>query len=294
MWIILEGVDGSGKSTLLEVLVKKMPGTVKVGHLGPPESASTAILECLSGGIDKSDGDRLYRPGSWHLVSDRLHMGCPVYGPLYRPDLDVDGYGDFGKAGWRYMELYLASRGAVTFLVTVSPDTAIRRVKARGEENFFSVESIIETLPTLIDRYDWIATDSLTLGVRVFEPHMDELEDWASMIMAIAFSRENDVLDIAEFDDYIGTPWPKTLIVCEPIRETRLEILDAIDDSTWMEVGFCSSAHTAEDLTTLATMLDDPVIVGMGDLPIEANSFVFNANGKVVEDSIAAAAACTH
>ena len=297
MWIILEGVDGSGKTTLLAEIVNQLTGLArpfKVGHLGPPEAPETAIDECIKGsGIDPEDPDRIYRPGGWHLVSDRLHMGCPVYGPLYRPDVDVDGYGDFGIAGWRYIELYLSSRGAVTFLALVSPDTAIERVRRRNSENHFSVESIIETLPTLIDRYEWLASDTMTLGPRVFEPHMEEIEDWANMMIAIAKAREDVVKDLAQFEDYIGPPNPGTLIICEPIRDTRLEVLAAVDDSVWQDIGFCSSARTHQDLEKLVEILDYPHVVGINELPTEAGQFVFNVDGKFVDDPVAAAAACT-
>lgn len=294
MWIILEGADGSGKSTLHDLVVGKLSylgRPVKTGHLGPPVSPDTAIDECIRGaGIDPNDKDRIYRPGGWHLVSDRLHMGCPVYGPLYRPHLDVDGYGDFGIAGWRYIELYLASRGAVTFLAMVSSDTAIERVRRRDSENYFTVDSIVETLPALIDRYEWLSTDTMTLGPRIYEPHLDELEDWVSMMVAMGKAREDEVMELSQFEDYIGSPTPRALIVCEPIRETRLEVLAAADDS-WQGIGFCSSARTHKDLEKLAELLNYPDIIGMGHLPTDAGSFVFNVDGKFVDDPVSAAKA---
>ena len=287
MWIILEGVDGSGKSTLQNAIIDRIrPDSVKIGHLGPPKAPDTAIDECLTGGIDESDTDHTYAPGKWHLISDRLHMGCPVYGPLYRPDADVDGYGDFGKAGWRYVELFLASRGAVTFLVQPTADEAIKRVLHRNSENHFSVDAIVEQLPTLIDRYDWLAADTMTLGAVIRSHSLDEVGTWADRMLHIASDQEAEALPLAEFPDYVGPTRPTTLIVCQPLRDVRLDAVAAMSDDAWHTVGFCSAGHYERELQKLHSVLREPAVIGLGDLGHSpANSFVWNCSGTFANDA---------
>lgn len=290
MWIVIEGADGSGKSTLQRAVLDRIENA-KIGHLGPPKAPDTAIDECLTGGIDESDADRTYAPGKWHLVSDRLHMGCPAYGPIFRPDVDTDGYGDFGKAGWRYVELFLASRGAVTFLVQPNVDEAVRRVYARNSENHFSVDEIAEWLPELIARYDWLASDTMTLGAVIRSHSLDEVDSWADRMINIASAQEAEALPLAEFPDYVGPTRPTTLVVCEPIRQTRLDAVAAMSDDAWPTVGFCSAGHYERELQKLHSALREPAVFGLGDLGHSpANSFVWNSNGTFTHDAADVAA----
>jgi thymidylate kinase len=278
MWIILEGVDGSGKSTLCDIIAESIPDIPDVirTHLGAPKSAASALIECTD---DEPFGT--YRPGGGaHIISDRHHWGCPVYGPVLRPERDTDGYGDFNKAGWRYCELFIASRGGRTIYVDVSAETAQERIRHRGDANY-DVETLIAITPELLDRYHWLLTEAPTLGLHIVEPSMAELTVLARDIIELGSIHEDEAAPLAHYPDYIGKPQPKKLLVCEPTKDARLDILASFSDDEWADVGFCSSAHTRDSLHELASTLDYPQIVGVGRLPSDADAFVFDMAGRV-------------
>lgn len=275
----MEGCDGSGKSTLVQMvsdfLIEHEHGCT-VTHHGPPKSQSSALSEC----IDDEPFGSYVANGDDHIVADRLHWGCPAYGALFRPDYDVDGYGDFGKAGWRYAELFFASRGAVTVLVDIRPETASRRVKERNSENHFTVEEIQKHLAEVIDRYRWIASDSLTIGPHLFEPTMDQLELATESIVLTAVKRQYEASLLKWCPDYIGPTSPDTLVICPPLRETRLELLGALKDDEWQSVGLCSSNHRYDQFDQLMATLNCPKVVGVTPLPSDADAFVYNQRGS--------------
>ena len=43
-------------------------------------------------------------PGYGRVVFDRFHLGTFAYGPVFRPDNDADGIGDFRRAEWDLFE----------------------------------------------------------------------------------------------------------------------------------------------------------------------------------------------
>lgn len=276
MWIIVEGVDGSGKTSLCGIIAEQVPTAART-HLSAPKSPSSALSECVDDEPFSS-----YTPGGQSLISDRHHWGCPVYGPILRPDADEDGYGEIGKAGFRYAELYIASRGGATVFVDVSAETAQGRIRARGDDNH-DPSMLVRITPELIDRYHWLMPDAPTLGMHVVEPCMDDLPARAQDIINIAAMREAYAKPLAEWPDYVGITHPKTLIVCEPTKEARLEILAGLDDDGWADAGFCSSQRAHRSLHQLAGALDYPQVIGVGTLPSDADAFVYDMGGKMVE-----------
>ena len=288
MFCVLEGVDGSGKSTLQDAIHKRLidqDRPVTLTHLGKPKAPVTQLSslgECLDLGPVAS-----YRPClGQSIIADRFHWGSPVYGPVFRPDLDDGGgYGEFGAAGWRYMELFVASRGGVTFLVQVSAETAQRRIKARNSENDFTVDQIHDATPELVDRYHWLAGESITLGTRIFEPDRSEIDEWAGRCIAIATAQEQLAARIHGEHGYIGVLQPDVLIVCPPDRELRLEILGSLDDEQWRRVGITSSISTSHGFDALYDGLQKPaVVLGLGNLTQAADTFVYNASGRVASE----------
>ena len=270
MWVILEGVDGSGKSTLADLIAAELPDAVRT-HLGAPKSPATSLSECID-----DDPFSLYRPGGGiDVISDRHHWGCPVYGPVFRPDQDSDGYGDIGKAGWRYSELFIASRGGTTVYVDVSATTAQERVLHRGDENY-DVSALIHATPELLARYHWLLSDAPTLGLHVVEPAKDVLPLLATDIIRIAQLREEEAAPLAGFSDYVGTPTPNILYVCEPTKDARMKIIGDLCDGEWMNTGFCSSARPFDALHALAATLGSPQVVGVGTLPSDADAFIYD------------------
>ena len=152
MWLILEGVDGAGKTTLANTLKSSIVDEPAViHHLGPPESPDTAVAECVDG-ID----DVLL---TTNLISDRHHWGCAVYGPIFRPGADRDGYGDMGRAGWRYVDMFVASRGGIVIYCYEPLETIRERLRDRGDD-YIEEHHVTDILV----RYGTIALESLCVA----------------------------------------------------------------------------------------------------------------------------------
>lgn len=130
MWVIVEGGDGSGKSTLAKEIMRQLSGDrrdVVYTHMGPPERPDTAVSECLGGFYGQYDG-------SFDLVSDRWAWGELVYGPIYRPDDNIDGYGAFGERGWGTTQSFGAAKGAFVVLLVPPVEVTRARCEKRGED----------------------------------------------------------------------------------------------------------------------------------------------------------------
>jgi hypothetical protein len=247
MLIAIEGVDGAGKSTLADAIAARLPDA-KQTHLSKPKSPLTAIDESIDVLED-------YRPGGTiDIVADRLHWGCPAYGPIYRPEHDVDGYGEIGKAGFRYLELYMASRGAFTVLAGVTEKDAIKRLKARGDDY---VE--LKDVGSIIERYHEVYAESLTQGTLVFTEVDDPtLSVLPRVIIDAALARENLATPLNRWQSYIGPVNPRVLVLMPPDRDTRLNFLGRLPDGIWHRVGIASSSMPSEELVKLSDALHHP------------------------------------
>lgn len=149
MICVLEGSDGSGKTTLATNLKKTWEeardgNEALIVHTGPPGSWDEremslanwrkycflrikAVLDM----VEPHDGRTL-------LILDRAHVGSPVYGRLFRPQVDHDGFGDLGKRYFSMLDQYLVARGGITLHISPPLETVLRRTLARsgGEDEF--------------------------------------------------------------------------------------------------------------------------------------------------------------
>lgn len=126
MLIILEGPDLAGKSTLADRLLTyisvKFPNdTVTMIHRRWPDSHP--LDEYVTPLLD-------YRPGrQQHYVLDRWHLGEVAYPRvLKRPTL-------MSRGVFRYVEAFLAARGAVIGYLSTDEETLTNRYEVRGDEH---------------------------------------------------------------------------------------------------------------------------------------------------------------
>lgn len=235
MWIIFEGADGAGKSTLVEATADELRETllpVTVTHLGPPAKPSTALTECVEGPyLD-------YVVGRSHLVSDRWGWGCPVYGPIYRPEDDLDGYGDFGIGGFRYSELFALSRGAYFVLVDGEPDELRRRLEFRGDDYVD-----LDDLDAIVQKYRTLTVETLSLGtVTPAGMPRERVPAEVDDIVKEAAARERRADLLSPWPHYVGPVNPTR--VYQASRQEAVEILSGLGED-WRTAGFVDPAKTS-------------------------------------------------
>ena len=246
MWVALEGPDGAGKTTLAQKLAKRIEVEsgcqAEVNHVGPPASFETVVDENLERRLS-------YVPGKQQVVFVRLHWGCPVYGPIYRPELNIDGYGDLGPNRWKYIELSLAAIGAVTVLVTGDPDVLVARINERGDD-YVDTKDIRQICET----YERLRHDSVTVAGMVLDPVImgDSLIDvYLDDLMFLAKSRESFAAEADIYDCYVGSQEPETLFII-PVasREKSYKIIGQ-SGNDWKKIGIVTEHKANRDIENL-------------------------------------------
>jgi len=122
MLIIVEGPDGSGKTTLVNRILERLAAEDAPTwpfHASPPRRHP--LDEYVTSLLD-------YTPGRSHVVCDRWHIGEHVYPYVYHRATQMD------MAVWRYIEMFLRSRGAVVVRMLTSTPTLIQRIRERGDD----------------------------------------------------------------------------------------------------------------------------------------------------------------
>lgn len=255
--IALEGVDGSGKSTLAKALTYRYLDS-DLYHVGVPTSAATVVDETISMLND-------YDPSADRgVVYDRAGWGCPVYAPIYRPHLDLDGYGEITHAGWRYVELFMESRGCVTILVDADPEVAASRCAERGEDL-----ATAENFPRMVQRYYELFDESLTGTVCRRLVTQSDTDIVANEAIALAKTKAKLVAPFSRYRHYVGPVNPGVLVLCKPDRDYRIAALDKMMHQyyDWQTIGFASSAVSLTALEELWRLLGRPEVITRGDVP---------------------------
>lgn len=260
MFAIVEGVDCAGKTGLTTALAREMQGlglTTEVLHRGVPERHP----------LDEYQLDvELYRPGQTRaVVADRWHWGEPVYGELYR------GGGVLGTAGFRYVELFLRSRGAVTVLAEHDAETILRRFAERGEDYLKP-----EHVRRVIEHYGEIFERSAT-GVQRVVLDGDVSEVVASVIKHAEFW-SGMTAALEPFPTYIGDRTPGLLLLGErrgdqtvpsmtafrPVNgNSATYLLEALPETLWKSVGL-ANLFEETDVDELIDVLAGPAVVALG------------------------------
>lgn len=275
MFIAIEGTDASGKSSLCEEIAVQLgkTGAVQRRHMGRPEEETR--LWVLNEYAIEHETQNFFND---HMVSDRWHWGEVTYAPIKRPHTCLtDSYGLLGVAGWRWVELFMASRGMTQFWLYQPLDIIQKRLESRGDD-FVSVDD----LATIIELYSKAA--AATCAVHTVSPSpesLDEVSSLASSVIATAQEARKTAVRLINFPEYIGKPEPKVLLVGDqrngkthtilpfmPINSNSGEyLMTALTEETWRNAGVVNSEDVCgERLRTLWRMLGLPPIVALGRL----------------------------
>lgn len=285
MFIAIEGPDGAGKSSLVsaieaELRVQHRDAEIIKHHKGrPPEETRRCLLNEYVISLESAD-----MFNTIHLA-DRWHWGERTYAPIKRPHTDTDGYGLLGKSGWRWVELFMQSRGMAQFLLYQKLDVITARVMSRGDD-FIDV-SELEAIYNAYNETAHVAilAETVLLGDSSF----DELPGFARHIIGIARATEARSKFLRDFPQYIGSIFPKVLIVGDKRNitekygeETGLPFLpvatssgdflmSALPDDLWKHVGIVNGNEiSSSDLVRLHNSLGRPPIAALGRLAEKA------------------------
>lgn len=273
-WIAVEGPTCAGKSTLFNQLHSEMKSRqgFKTNHMSRPEEHTRRWV--LGEYVLKWENLRVQRT---ELLSDRWHWGEATYSPVYRPETNKDGYGLLGQAGWRWTELFLLSRGAVTAYLHASPDTLIKRLEERGDDHVQNVDELLQVAKL----YNEARSQSPTVKA-VFDTGSGiSAATMRTELMKIADRTAKRSAKLDEWPGYIGSPLPAVLLVGYARNitkrygvETRLPfmpvngnsgeyLLTALPDPYWKTVGIVNGSET-KDLRGLWLALQRPPVVALG------------------------------
>lgn len=194
MIIILEGEDGAGKSTLADMIETRFHSRRRVVReaFGPPSYDPTSKVsyqeQVYNQHMRLLDEARLH-PQTVYIV-DRFHWGTVAYGRVFRPERDLDGWGDMGRERFMFIENAVAQTGGVTVYVTNDLDTLASRIAARGDEflkidasaNGSQIAAIKDKLAPVRAMYDSLLREHLPSKAPI----------------VVRLTTPNDTLDVAE------------------------------------------------------------------------------------------------
>jgi thymidylate kinase len=210
MFIVIEGADGSGKSSLIaaiksELETKHGGKPIAEFHKGKPEEETRRwVLNEYAMSIEKTDWQNRL------AIADRWHWGEVTYAPIKRPHTCNDPYGLLGRAGWRWVELFLASRGVAQFWLYQPLEVLVNRINARGDDFVNTTE-----LHDILLNYELGAAATARLADKITpDPdNIDCLPEIARLMIAKAETIAEKTRGLAEFPEYIGVHNPAALLV---------------------------------------------------------------------------------
>jgi len=281
MFIIIEGTDASGKSSLIDAINSEVSTCLPERdvlhfHKGKPgEETRRWVLKDYVTSIENYDlSDKI-------IVSDRWHWGEVTYAPLMRPHTNADGYGLLGQAGWRWTELFLASRGAAQFLLYQPAEVVKSRIAKRGDD-YVSISDI----DAILDNY--VSACGKSIQTNILSPEASSLGDipkLAKRVVASALDRENAITDLSRFPRYIGPPNPIAILIGDERNivkrygeETTLPfmpvdgnsgefLLTSLPEDSWKYYGILNiNEWSPEDFLSLISTLGFPKVIALGRL----------------------------
>lgn len=264
MLVILEGPDGAGKSTLATLLLARLAvwrptETIELLHRGPPRRHP--LDEYVSPLLD-------YRPRTGRsVICDRWHLGELVYPRvLERPTA-------YDEAVSRYVELFLASRGALVILVDADDETLRERVARRGDDLVDPDRAVAAA--AAFRKLSRRLTHTVVPGDRPDAVDLDEL-------LALGEFTEAETARLTtNFTTYVGPPLPSLLLVGD-VRATGTAVGDlrpafmpypatsghyllrSLEADTYERCGL-ANARDVDDVHRLHAALGRPDVVALGN-----------------------------
>lgn len=279
MFIAIEGSDGAGKTSLIAAieaeLLRQRPGaSITRHHKGrPPEETRRCLLHEYAISLEKND-----LVNEIHLA-DRWHWGERTYAPIKRPHTNKDGYGLLGLAGWRWVELFMQSRGMTQFWLYQKLDVIKARVAERGDD-FVDLSELEE----IYDAY--VETSKVAILAETIIPGdagFDRLPGFAAHIIDVANVTSQRASFLRMFPRYIGAVRPKVLLVGDerniteeygeetilpfmPVANSSGSFLMAsLPETLWRNVGIINGTEMDPgELSELHKALGRPRIAALG------------------------------
>lgn len=282
MLIVVEGTDASGKTTLVSEIQKQLKDlfpnrSIEFFHKSKPDEMSRRwVLNDYVISIENSNW--LERVG----IADRWHWGEITYAPIKRPESSTDGYGLLGIAGWRWVELFLASRGVSQIWLYQPLEVIKQRLSTRGDD-YVSVNELDQILAQYRKAGSETATD-----FSIIEPEpnsLDKISYLAKEIIDASYYNASKAKKLCDFPWYIGQPDPQVLLVGDTQnvknkygRETILPfmpvdgnsgdfLLSSLPNKFWKTVGIINvnDPHVTQ-VDELWHVLRRPKIIALGRL----------------------------
>lgn len=278
MFIVIEGTDASGKTSLIEAITTELKNQfgqrVVEFHKGRPEEETRRwVLQEYVTSLEGIDWSRSY------AVADRWHWGEVTYAPLKRPHTNKDGFGLLGESGWRWVELFMQSRGMAQFWLYQPLDVIQSRLSSRGDD-FVNVDE----LGTILSSYNIAAENSCI--IEKVQPAADSIKDvpaLARKIIGLASIVSRSAQDISSvYPEYIGSPRPSALLVGDRRNivkrygeETKLPfmpvdgnsgdfLLRSLPSPFWKTVGIVNVNDMRGSFMDLWITLGMPKIIALG------------------------------
>lgn len=276
MWIIIEGPTCSGKSTLYDAINKQLTNhgvELETVHMERPLKLDRrwVLNEYVNKWSDKPNFDT-------SILADRWHFGEYTYAPVYRPSTNKDGYGLLGRAGWRWTELFLMSRGAVTVQTTAPIMDLIERLKRRGDDQVRNPDE----LDKVAKLYVQTAAVSPTTAIIFDTATGIDLDDMVKRTIQIAEASAAHVAELDRWQGYIGPRNPAVLLLGDKRNITKKYgeetilpfmpvdgnsgeyLLNALPEPDWRLVGIVN-AQEVDDLHSLWATLGRPPVSALGN-----------------------------
>lgn len=276
MWIVIEGPTCSGKSTLYDEINRQLTrgGTeLETVHMDRPQELNRrwVLNDYVNRWQTKPDHDV-------SILADRWHFGEYTYAPIYRPKTNKDGYGLLGRAGWRWTELFLMSRGAVIAQTTAPIDVLITRLAERGDDHVRNDDELRQVAGYYTDAI------SLSPNTAIVFDTSDEPDpaEMAARVIRVAEAAAAHVAELSRWQGYIGPRNPAVLLLGDERNITKRYgeetilpfmpvdgnsgeyLLDALPEPDWRLVGIVNAGEV-DDLHGLWVTLGRPPVSALGN-----------------------------